>query len=94
MTAAPAAFAAKRVLITGGLGFIGAKMLLVDVYKIPVLWSLGDISPMGSLTATLTLSATPGGGDFTPLDGGPVAHATRWRGSPSWSTCWRWKPSR
>ncbi|MEO6063312.1 MAG: FG-GAP-like repeat-containing protein, partial [Thermoflexales bacterium] len=41
-----------------------------------IVWSLGDLPPMGSLTATLTLSVTPGGGDFTPLDGGPVALAT------------------
>ncbi|MBP7600369.1 MAG: transglutaminase family protein, partial [Thermoflexales bacterium] len=69
----------RNVLITDTLlaaaGFVSASPALSRTGS-SVLWSLGDIPPMGSLTATLTLSATPGGGDFTPLDGGPVAHAT------------------
>jgi len=36
------------------LMFIGVKMLLVDVYKIPVLWSLGVVAV--TLTATVALS--------------------------------------
>ncbi len=47
------------------LGFIGTKMLLVDVYKIPVSWSLAVT--LGILTMTMLLSlrippsGTPGG---------------------------------
>jgi len=36
------------------LVFIGAKMLLIDVYKIPVLWSLGVVA--ATLAATVALS--------------------------------------
>lgn len=36
------------------LVFIGAKMLVVDLYKIPVLWSLGVVAMV--LTATVVLS--------------------------------------
>ena len=36
------------------LVLIGTKMLLIDVYKIPVLWSLG--TTIGILAATMTLS--------------------------------------
>ena len=47
------------------LGFIGAKMLLIDIYKIPVSWSL--LVTLGILAATMLLSlripakGTPGG---------------------------------
>jgi tellurite resistance protein TerC len=47
------------------LGFIGTKMLLIDVYKIPVSWSLAVT--VGILAATMLLSlripprGTPGG---------------------------------
>ena len=37
------------------LGFIGAKMLLVDVYKIPVLWSLGVVALILGITVALSL---------------------------------------
>jgi tellurite resistance protein TerC len=36
------------------LGFIGTKMLLIDVYKIPVAWSLGTTAAI--LVATMVLS--------------------------------------
>jgi len=36
------------------LGFIGTKMLLIDVYKIPVGWSLGATA--GILVVTMVLS--------------------------------------
>ena len=69
----------RNVLITDTLlaaaGFASASPAISRTGN-SVVWSLGDLPPMGSLTATLTLSVTPGGGDFTPLDGGPVAHAT------------------
>ena len=38
------------------LGFIGAKMLLVDVYKIPVLWSLGVVALILAVTVALSLA--------------------------------------
>ena len=38
------------------LGFIGAKMLLVDVYKIPVLWSLGVVALILGTTIALSLA--------------------------------------
>ena len=69
----------RNVLITDTLlaaaGFASASPAVSQSGN-AIVWSLGDLPPMGSLTATLTLSVTPGGGDFTPLDGGPVAHAT------------------
>jgi tellurite resistance protein TerC len=36
------------------LMFIGVKMLLIDVYKIPVLWSLAVVS--ATIAATVVLS--------------------------------------
>ncbi len=36
------------------LGFIGMKMLLIDLYKIPVLWSLGVVT--ATIAATVVLS--------------------------------------
>ena len=38
------------------LVFIGAKMLLVDVYKIPVLWSLGVVALILGTTVALSLA--------------------------------------
>ena len=38
------------------LMFIGAKMLLVDVYKIPVLWSLGTVAMILAVTVALSLA--------------------------------------
>ena len=38
------------------LGFIGTKMLLVDVYKIPVLWSLGVVALILGTTVALSLA--------------------------------------
>ncbi len=37
------------------LGFIGTKMLLIDVYKIPVLWSLGVVAAIIGATVALSL---------------------------------------
>jgi tellurite resistance protein TerC len=42
------------------LVFIGAKMLLVDVYKIPVLWSLVFTIAVLAATMLLSLRAAPG----------------------------------
>ena len=38
------------------LAFIGSKMLLVDVYKIPVLWSLGTVAMILAVTVALSLA--------------------------------------
>ena len=38
------------------LAFIGSKMLLVDVYKIPVLWSLGTMAMILAVTVALSLA--------------------------------------
>ncbi|WP_026010574.1 TerC family protein [Pseudoxanthomonas sp. GW2] len=38
------------------LVFIGAKMLLVDLYKIPVLWSLGAVGTILATTIALSLA--------------------------------------
>jgi tellurite resistance protein TerC len=35
--------------------FIGAKMLLIDIYKIPILWSLGVVAATIGLTVILSL---------------------------------------
>jgi tellurite resistance protein TerC len=43
------------------LVFIGAKMLLVDVYKIPVSWSLGFTVTTLALTMLLSLRVPPRG---------------------------------
>jgi tellurite resistance protein TerC len=49
------------------LAFIGTKMLLIDVYKIPVAWSLGFTVVVLAATMLLSLripprkGATPGG---------------------------------
>jgi tellurite resistance protein TerC len=53
-----AAVAARFHLLSYGLAvilvFIGAKMMLIDVYKIPVLVSLGVV--VGILATTMVLS--------------------------------------
>ncbi|WP_101926771.1 MULTISPECIES: TerC family protein [Luteimonas] len=41
------------------LVFIGAKMLLIDVYKIPVLWSLGVVAVILAVTVALSLARPP-----------------------------------
>ncbi|MDC7806988.1 TerC family protein [Luteimonas sp BLCC-B24] len=41
------------------LVFIGAKMLLLDVYKIPVLWSLGVVAAILAVTVALSLARPP-----------------------------------
>jgi tellurite resistance protein TerC len=50
------------------LVFIGAKMLLIDVYKIPVVFSLGFAAVTLAVTMVLSLKippkGTPGGGAF------------------------------
>ena len=43
------------------LGFIGAKMLLVDLYKIPVTWSLGFTLAVLAVTMGLSLRIPPKG---------------------------------
>ncbi|MFL6586540.1 MAG: TerC family protein [Luteimonas sp.] len=47
------------------LVFIGAKMLLIDVYKIPVLWSLGVVALILAVTVALSLARPP-----KPVTGG------------------------
>ncbi|MET0329325.1 MAG: hypothetical protein ABW163_11245, partial [Luteimonas sp.] len=49
------------------LVFIGAKMLLIDIYKIPVLWSLGVVAVILAVTVVLSL-AKPA--RSTPMTGG------------------------
>ena len=41
------------------LVFIGAKMLLIDLYKIPVLWSLGVVAAILAVTVALSLARPP-----------------------------------
>jgi tellurite resistance protein TerC len=59
------------------LGFIGTKMLLIDVYKIPVAWSLGATATI--LVATMVLSlmipprAEPSRPGTSSLAGAPAA---------------------
>jgi len=52
-------------LLTYGLAivlvFIGAKMLLIDVYKIPVAWSLGVTVSVLAATMLLSLRVAPVG---------------------------------
>ncbi|MGH8063262.1 MAG: TerC family protein [Pseudoxanthomonas sp.] len=38
------------------LGFIGSKMLLIDVYKIPVPWALGTVALILGVTVALSLA--------------------------------------
>ena len=49
------------------LVFIGAKMLLIDIYKIPVLWSLGVVAVILAVTVVLSLARPP---KSTPMTGG------------------------
>ncbi len=44
------------------LAFIGSKMLLIDVFKIPVLWSLAGVAAILGVTIALSLArpAKPG----------------------------------
>ncbi len=44
------------------LGFIGAKMLLIDVFKIPVPVSLGVVAAILVVTVVLSLKLPPKGG--------------------------------
>ena len=41
------------------LVFIGTKMLLLDLYKIPVLWSLGVVAAILTVTVALSLARPP-----------------------------------
>lgn len=41
------------------LVFIGTKMLLLDVYKIPVLWSLGVVAAILAVTVAVSLARPP-----------------------------------
>lgn len=41
------------------LAFIGTKMLLIDVYKIPVLWSLGVVALILTVTVVMSLARPP-----------------------------------
>jgi tellurite resistance protein TerC len=43
------------------LGFIGTKMLLIDVYKIPIAWSLGVTVTVLAVTMLLSLRIPPRG---------------------------------
>lgn len=47
------------------LVFIGAKMLMIDIYKIPVLWSLGVVAVILAVTVALSLARPP-----KPVTGG------------------------
>jgi tellurite resistance protein TerC len=38
------------------LGFIGTKMLLIDIYKIPVPWALGTVAAILGVTVALSLA--------------------------------------
>jgi tellurite resistance protein TerC len=38
------------------LGFIGTKMLLIDLYKIPVPWALGTVAAILGVTIALSLA--------------------------------------
>ena len=49
------------------LVFIGAKMLMIDIYKIPVLWSLGVVAVILGVTVALSLARPP---KSTPMTGG------------------------
>jgi tellurite resistance protein TerC len=58
-----AAVAAKFHLLSYGLAvilvFIGAKMLLIDVYKIPVLVSLGVVVGVLAITMVWSVRTAP-----------------------------------
>jgi tellurite resistance protein TerC len=58
-----AAVAAKFHLLSYGLAvvlvFIGTKMLLIDVYKIPVLLSLGVVVAILGITMVWSLKTAP-----------------------------------
>jgi tellurite resistance protein TerC len=62
------------------LVFIGTKMLLIDIYKIPVVWSLGFTVTVLALTMILSLRIPPSGkgGSAYPFaakqDGDKSAH--------------------
>lgn len=45
------------------LMFIGTKMLLIDVFKIPILWSLGVVAAILAVTVILSLRRPPAPGD-------------------------------
>jgi len=55
--------AARFHLLPYGLAvvlvFIGAKMLLVDLYRIPVSWSLGGVAAILAVTIVLSLARPP-----------------------------------
>lgn len=55
-------FADRFPLLKYGLAtilvFIGIKMLLIDLYKIPVLWSLGAVALILALTVGLSMAMT------------------------------------
>ncbi len=59
------------------LGFIGTKMLLIDVYKIPVAWSLGATACILVVTMVLSLMISPRAEPARPgtssLAGAPAA---------------------
>ncbi len=50
------------------LVFIGAKMLLIDVYKIPVLVSLGVVVGVLAITMVWSVRTAPRGGDIDRSD--------------------------
>ena len=58
-----AAMATKFHLLSYGLAvilaFIGTKMLLIDVYKIPVLWSLGVVVSILAITMVWSVKTAP-----------------------------------
>jgi tellurite resistance protein TerC len=58
-----AAIAAKFHLLSYGLAvilvFIGTKMVLIDVYKIPVAWSLGVVVAILAITMIWSVKTAP-----------------------------------
>jgi tellurite resistance protein TerC len=71
------------------LGFIGSKMLLIDVYKIPVAWSLGATASILAITMVLSLMIPPKAAPARPgtssLAGAPSAKLLSTREAPEGS---------
>lgn len=69
------------------LAFIGVKMMIVDLYKIPVIWSLSVTATILTLTMLLSLYIPPrgkGGGAYPfPPKQSPTPEATDTRGRKS-----------
>jgi hypothetical protein len=70
-----------NVLLTDAL--LPANATFVSVWPMPdrssdsLAWNLGNIPPLGSITATLTVQLPGGGGEFVDLDTGATAWGMR-----------------